>query len=169
MNDLDQPFHPGEVEAQRRWETAELWDTARRRRLLWREIPETLHARLEGAPFFFVATSDDRGNCDCSFKGGGPGLIRLLGPRQFAFPDFAGNGAFMSLGNLLVNPSIGCLFIDFSDGSRLRINGKATILEGPEADSLFHDAPRAVVVDVEMVVPNCKAHVPKLAFAPQQP
>jgi hypothetical protein len=38
----------------------------------------------------------------------------------------------MSLGNILQNPQVGCLFIDFSDGARLRVNGRASIHEaGP--------------------------------------
>jgi predicted pyridoxine 5'-phosphate oxidase superfamily flavin-nucleotide-binding protein len=160
-------FHSGETEAQRRWRTAALWDQARRERLLWDHIPPELHARIERAPFFFLATSDSEGRCDCSFKGGGPGLIRILDERRFVFPDFAGNGAFMSLGNILVNPQVGCLFIDFSDGARLRVNGRAAISEDAGLLGLFADAERVVLVSVEQVVPNCARHVPRLVSASQ--
>lgn len=153
-------FHPGEREAQERWGTPGLWDVSRKERLLWDHIPEPFHARIESAPFFFLATSSPDGRCDCSFKGGGPGLVRMLGPRCFAFPDFAGNGTFMSLGNILLNPHVGCLFIDFTDGARLRVNGRATILEADQAAALFPDSPRAVRVDIEQVVPNCARHIP---------
>ncbi len=105
-------FHEGEQAAQQRWQTTDLWDAARKARLLWDHIPEAFQARIEAAPFFFLATSSPDGRCDCSFKGGGPGLIRLLDAWRFAFPDFDGNGAFMSLGNILLNPQVGCLFID---------------------------------------------------------
>jgi predicted pyridoxine 5'-phosphate oxidase superfamily flavin-nucleotide-binding protein len=159
-------FHAGEQQAQQRWQTASLWDKARRERLLWRHIPHELHARLELAPFFFLATSDDQGHCDCSFKGGGPGIIRVLSGTQFVFPDFDGNGAFMSLGNILLNPNVGCLFIDFSDGGRLRVNGKASIHErGEGRDELmdiFPKASRVILIDVEQVVPNCAQHIPLL-------
>ena len=47
-------FHRGEREAQRRFATQARWDGTRRRQLLWREIPPSLHARLESAPFFFL-------------------------------------------------------------------------------------------------------------------
>lgn len=165
----DAAFHPGELEAQQRWSTAGLWDPARQQRLLWDRIPETLHERIEGAPFFFLATSSPDGRCDCSYKGGGPGLLRILDSRRFAFPDFEGNGAFMSLGNILLNPRVGCLFIDFADGARLRVNGRATIHErgsGSDGDDpvacLFPDSPRVILVDVEEVVPNCPRHIPLL-------
>jgi predicted pyridoxine 5'-phosphate oxidase superfamily flavin-nucleotide-binding protein len=158
-------FHRGETEAQRRWHTAALWDRARRERLLWDHIPLELHARIQAAPFFFLATSDSEGRCDCSFKGGGPGLIRILDERRFVFPDFAGNGAFMSIGNILVNPQVGCLFIDFSDGARLRVNGRAAISEDAALLGLFAGAERVVLVSVEQVVPNCARHVPRLVSA----
>lgn len=159
-------FHAGELDAQRHWGTADLWDEARKERLLLDHIPQEFHIRLEGAPFFFLATSSLDGRCDCSFKGGGPGLIRILDARRFAFPDFDGNGAFMSLGNMLLNPYVGCLFIDFNDGGRLRVNGKAEIHEEGELLALFPGGKRVVVVDVEQVVPNCQNHVPKLVPAP---
>lgn len=160
-------FHAGETAAQTRWNTRQQWDESRRERLLWDRIPAEFHARIEGAPFFFLATSSADGRCDCSFKGGGPGLIRILDAQRFAFPDFDGNGAFMSLGNLLQNPQVGCLFIDFADGARLRVNGRATIHErsngsdcGNPVAALFPDSPRVVLVDVEEVVPNCPRHIP---------
>lgn len=155
-------FHSGEKEAQQRWDTKDIWTAERKQRLLWDKIPEEFHSRIESTPFFFIATSDPDGNCDCSFKGGGPGLIRMLSETRFAFSDFNGNGAFMSLGNILLNPHIGCLFIDFSTRDRLRVNGRATIHESGEVMSLFPEAPRIVTVDIEQVVPNCKAHVPIL-------
>ncbi|MBV1907430.1 MAG: hypothetical protein KUG75_15260 [Pseudomonadales bacterium] len=51
-------------------------------------------------PFFFLATSDNNGSCDGSFKGGGPGIIQIIDNSRLAFPDYEGNGAFMSVGNI---------------------------------------------------------------------
>ena len=158
------PFHSGELDAQNRFGDPAIWDDKRQKNLLWKEIPEEFHARLETAPFFFLATSDDKGNCDCSFKGGGKGLIRVISCTQIAFPDFAGNGAFMSIGNILLNPHVGLLFIDFSDGSRLRVNGRASIHEEGDVMDLFAKAKCVIVVDIEQVVPNCSKHIPRLSF-----
>ena len=36
---------------------------------------------------------------------------------------------FRSLGNVLVNPRVGMLFLDFEQPRRLRVNGLATLLE----------------------------------------
>jgi len=162
---LSPAFNAGETALQERWQTTALWDEARRQRLLWDRIPPELHARIENAPFFFLATSSPDGRCDCSFKGGGPQLVRILDEKTFAFPDFDGNGAFMSLGNIVQNPNVGCLFIDFSDGSRLRVNGRAELFEQGPLLELFPDAKRVVRVSIEQVVPNCPKHIPKLVPA----
>ncbi|MAF83092.1 MAG: pyridoxamine 5'-phosphate oxidase [Chromatiales bacterium] len=158
----DKDFHAGEMAAQQRWQTIHLWDQVRRTRLLLDHIPEEFQERVHQAPFFFLATSDDHGACDCSFKGGGPGLIQIINSKQLAFPDFNGNGAFMSVGNILKNPQVGMLFIDFSDGARLRVNGRASVHDDGEVMELFPDHPRVILVEIEQVVPNCAAHVPKL-------
>jgi len=74
----DNFFHPGEVAAQERWQTKSIWDESRRSRLLLDHLPEVFHERLKNAPFFFLSTSDSTGSCDCSFKGGGPGISRNI-------------------------------------------------------------------------------------------
>ena len=158
----DNDFHGGEIAAQERWQTTHLWDEQRRTRLLMDHIPELFHERIENMPFFFLATSDENGSCDCSFKGGGPGIIKILENTRLAFPDYDGNGAFMSVGNILKNPQVGLLFIDFMDGARLRVNGRASVHDDGLIMDLFPGQPRVILVEVEKVVPNCAAHIPKL-------
>jgi predicted pyridoxine 5'-phosphate oxidase superfamily flavin-nucleotide-binding protein len=68
-------------------------------------------AFIESAPYFFLATADAEGRHDCSFKGGLPGFVAIIGPSEPAFPDYDGNGMFKSLGNILVNVEVGMLFI----------------------------------------------------------
>jgi predicted pyridoxine 5'-phosphate oxidase superfamily flavin-nucleotide-binding protein len=158
----DNDFHPGEIAAQERWQTTHIWDQARRTRLLMDHIPGSLHERIKNIPFFFLATSDNNGSCDCSFKGGGPGIIQIIDNTRHAFPDYEGNGAFMSVGNILENPHVGILLIDFNDGGRLRINGRASVHDNGVIKELFPDHPRVILVEVEQVVPNCAEHVPRL-------
>ena len=165
MNDPD--FHTGELEAQEKWNTSHIWNKTRRDKLLWDHIPKSLFDRIEEAPFFFLATSNNKGECDCSFKGGGPNIICILDSRHFAFPDINGNGAFMSIGNIIQNPHVGCLFIDFSTGERLRVNGTASIHTNGKIKDLFPNYSRTILVEIEQVVPNCSAHIPKLIPAVQ--
>ena len=42
-----------------------------------------------------------------------PGFVRVVDERTLAFPSYDGNGMFQSLGNVLVNPKVGLLFVDF--------------------------------------------------------
>lgn len=165
MTTWNHTFSANERDAQQRWGDPAVWDEARIEQLVWDRIPEPHHARIEALPFFFLATSNRRGECDCSFKGGRPGLLRMLDETHLAFPDFDGNQAFMSLGNILDNPGVGLLFIDFADGARLRVNGDAAIHDrGPLLD-LFDNAKRVVLVTIRQVVPNCAAHIPRLVPA----
>ncbi len=162
-------FSSGELAAQNRWGNPELWTEARIAQLIWDRIPEQLHARLEAVPFFFLATSDQNGRCDCSFKGGGPDLIKVLAPNRLAFPHFEarvkGNGVYASLGNILVNPYVSMLFIDFTDGARLRINGRASIHENASMMEPFPQAECVVVVDIELVAPSCSSYIPLMVSA----
>src|SRR5438309_6950825 len=85
-------------------------------------------AFIESAIYFFLSTADAEGRPDCSFKGGPAGFVRVVGDSELAFPDYDGNGMFMSLGNLALNPHVGMLFIAMhGKPRRLRINGKARI------------------------------------------
>ncbi|MFA5628507.1 MAG: pyridoxamine 5'-phosphate oxidase family protein [Thiohalomonadaceae bacterium] len=160
------PFHTGEIDAQQRWGNPELWTEARINQLIWDRIPEQIHDRIEASSFFFLATSSPDGRCDCSFKGGGPGLVKVLAPNRLTFPHFEarvkGNGVYASLGNILLNPYVSMLFIDFSDGARLRVNGKASIQENAAMMEPFPQAECVVVVDIELVAPSCPAYIPTM-------
>ena len=72
-------------------------------------------------------------------------------------PD--GNRMFLTIGNITENAQVGLLFIDFSHGSRLRLNGEASV--DPE-DPLVGEFPGArlvVRVRVRAVFPNCRRYV----------
>ena len=56
----------------------------------------------------------------------------------------------------------GILFIDFTDGARLRVNGRASVHDDGAIKELFPDQTRIILVEIEQVVPNCAAHIPKL-------
>ncbi|MDT3687216.1 MAG: pyridoxamine 5'-phosphate oxidase family protein [Pseudorhodoplanes sp.] len=118
---------------------------------------------LEGVQYFFLATADAEGRPDCSFKGGPPGFVRVTGPSELAFPDYDGNGMFKSLGNVLVNPNVGLLFIAMHDKpKRLRVNGTALISRD---DPLLADTVGAqlmVRVTARAIFPNCPRYIPNM-------
>lgn len=117
-------------------------------------------AFIQSVPFFFLATSDDKGRADCSFKGGLPGFVQVVGDSELAFPDYDGNGMFKSLGNVLLNPEIGLLFIDMGEKPRrLRVNGRATVRREDPLMKRFAGAQLLVRVAVRAIFPNCPRYI----------
>jgi uncharacterized protein len=121
------------------------------------------HAFIESAVYFFLATADAEGRPDCSFKGGMPGFVRVVGAGELAFPDYDGNGMFKSLGNILVNPQVGLLFIAMHDKPRrLRVNGSATVSRDDPLLAHTVGAQLIVRVQVRAIFPNCPRYIPTL-------
>ena len=118
---------------------------------------------IEGVSYFFLATADADGRPDCSYKGGMPGFVRITGPSELAFPDYDGNGMFKSLGNILVNPSVGMLFIAL-DGKprRLRVNGEATISDNDPLLGKTVGAQMIIRVAARAIFPNCPRYIPSM-------
>ena len=76
------------------------------------------------------------GGVDVSHRGGKRGFVRVDADGTLTVPDFVGNYFFNTLGNLVVNPRAGLLFIDFDNGDLLYVAVTADILwDGPEVDS----------------------------------
>ena len=111
-------------------------------------------ALIASADTFFVASyvdTDGQRAVDVSHRGGQPGFVRVEGNR-LTIPDFAGNLHFNTLGNLLLNPKAGLLFIDFSTGDVLQLSGRTEIiLEGPQIEA-FQGAERLWTFEVEKLV-----------------
>ena len=130
-------------------------------------------AFIQRCPMFFVATADAAGHPDCSYKGGLPGFVRILDDRTLAIPDYDGNGMYRTWGNVLVNPHVGLLFLDFEQPKRIRVNGTAEV---NEADPLLDSIPGAVFivrVTARQIFPNCPRYIHKMqlvehsAYAPR--
>ena len=78
----------------------------------------------------FIATADAQGACDCSFRAGLPGFVHVLDDTTLAYPEYRGNGVMASVGNIVENPHIGMIFIDFFQSTvGLHVNGKARIVD----------------------------------------
>jgi uncharacterized protein len=120
-------------------------------------------AFVESLPYFFLSTADAEGRPDCSFKGGAPGFVRVVGDNELAFPDYDGNGMFKSLGNILVNPNVGMLFISMhGHPRRLRMNGRATVnREDPLLEQTV-GAQLIVRVVARAIFPNCPRYIPRM-------
>ncbi len=99
-------------------------------------LDERARAMITGADSFFVASYVDREDghrqVDASHRGGRPGFVRVEGG-VLTIPDFAGNLFFNTLGNFLLNPKAGLVFVDYATGDLLQLAGEAeVILDAPE-------------------------------------
>src|SRR5690606_7235865 len=113
-------YHEGQRELQERFDTQRLAN--RLAESTTQQVSDAHRRFIEARDMFFLATADQRGAPQCSYKGGEPGFVRVVDPSTVVFPIYDGNGMFLSTGNLAVNPRVAMLFIDFSNGTRLRLN-----------------------------------------------
>ena len=153
-------YHDGNRLLQDQFDTRRLADRIDER-LVDDVIDSDEKAFIENLDMFFLATSDDQGHPNCSYKGGKPGFVRVLDERTVAFPNYDGNGMYLSAGNVFVNPNVGMLFIDFEKGRRLRINGVASIDEHDELMDHYPEAQFVVRVRAGEVFPNCPRYIHK--------
>lgn len=113
---------------------------------------------IASADTFFIA-SGYRANgesttfgMDASHRGGDRGFVRVASDMRLEFPDYAGNNHFNTIGNLVLDPRAGFLFIDFETGSLLQLTGRVTIDWDSEAVARIPGARRLVVFDIEEIV-----------------
>ena len=159
-------YHSESRRLQDRFDTRRLADRIEER-LVHDTIDESDRAFIDARDMFFLATADTAGRPQCSYKGGDPGFVRVLDERTLAFPSYDGNGMYLSLGNVCVNPHVGLLFIDFRArrASRLRVNG---IASSDERDPLLDEYPQAqlvVRVRATEVFPNCSRYIHRMDLA----
>ena len=126
----------------------------------------------------FIATSDNKGECDCSFRAGSRGFIHIVNEKSLVFPEYRGNGVMASLGNITENPHIGMIFIDFFETTvGLHVNGTARVVEKNElseiksiskslqeniAATTGRRPERWILIEVEEAYIHCSKYVPLL-------
>ena len=154
-------FRPSHRALQEQFDTVRLADRIEARLFREQMTPDD-RAFIEKLDLFFLATADADGFPNCSFKGGDPGFVRTLDERTLVFPNYDGNGMYLSLGNATENPHIGMLFIDFENQKRLRVNGTASFGSADSVDPPFPEAQFVVRVAVRQVFPNCPRYIPKM-------
>jgi predicted pyridoxine 5'-phosphate oxidase superfamily flavin-nucleotide-binding protein len=95
-------------------------------------------------------------------KFGYAGFVRVVAPDELVFPDYDGNGMFLSIGNISANPNIGVLFIDFEKQKRLRVNGTAHASRDDPLIKHTVGAQLMLRVEVREIFPNCPRYIPKM-------
>lgn len=151
-------FNEGSRALQDRFDTRRLADRIEEK-LVRNHITDDDRAFIEARDMLFLATADVEGRTQCSYKGGDPGFVRVVDEHTIVFPNYDGNGTYLSAGNVRVNPSVGILFIDFEGRRRLRLNGTAAQADD---DPLLAEYPGAEFVwrvRAAEVFPNCPRYI----------
>lgn len=129
---------------------------------------------ISAADTFFVASYVDVDGkrtgraVDVSHRGGKAGFVRLDG-QVLTIPDFAGNLHFNTLGNLLLNPRAGLLFVDFSSGDLIHLTGTTELLLEGEEIARFQGAERLWRFTVQQLVRRRSALTLRFQFGEYSP
>lgn len=113
-------------------------------------------ARLD---MFFLASVDATGQPTCSYKGGDPGFVTVVDDRTLAFPNYDGNGMYLSMGNVAATHRVGLLFIDFEHQDRMRVDGTAELCDDDPLLARYPAAQFVVRVHAERIYPNCPRYI----------
>ncbi len=158
---MAETYHAGQRRLQERFDAVRLADRVAEKTTQV-ELDDFDIAFVGRQIMFFLATADSQGEPFCTYRGGDPGFVRVVDSRTLVWPEYNGNGMFLAPGNILVNPRVHVLFIDFATQQRLRVAGRASLaFEGTLVES-FYGARFVVKVAVDRVFPNCKRYIPKM-------
>jgi hypothetical protein len=122
-------------------------------------ITEEEQSFIESRDMFFLATCNAQGQPTVSYKGGAPGFVRVLTPRELVFPCYDGNGMFCSMGNIADRREIGMLFIDFETPRRLRLQGTAALSDEPVLTDAYPECQFVVCVQPCAIFVNCARYI----------
>jgi hypothetical protein len=143
---------------QDRFDTRRLADRLAAVKIHDRFTPED-RAFLEQQDMFFLATVDALGQPTCSYKGGDPGFVTIVDERTLAFPNYDGNGMYLSMGNVDATRRVGLLFIDFERQRRMRVDGSAELRHEDPLLARYPGAQFVVRVSAERIYPNCPRYI----------
>jgi predicted pyridoxine 5'-phosphate oxidase superfamily flavin-nucleotide-binding protein len=97
-----------------------------------RGLSQAARDLIRGADTLFIASAAPGDGVDVSHRGGGVGFVGLQEGNdglELTIPDYAGNSFFNTIGNIIREPRVGLLFLDFSAGHALQLVGFARLDE----------------------------------------
>jgi len=153
-------YSPAARALQDRFDTRRLADRLAEVKVHDRFTPED-GAFLERLDMFFLATVDATGQPTCSYKGGDPGFVTVVDDQTLAFPNYDGNGMYLSMGNVDATRRVGLLFVDFDRQRRMRVDGTAELRLDDPLRTRYPEAQFVVRVHAERIYPNCPRYIHK--------
>jgi uncharacterized protein len=124
---------------------------------------------IERLDMFFLATVDAEGQPTCSYKGGDPGFVAVLDETTLVFPNYDGNGMYLSMGNLDATRAVGLLFIDFEAQRRMRVDGSAQLSTDASLIARYPEAQFVVRVEAKRIYPNCPRYIHRYQLVERSP
>lgn len=121
------------------------------------------------ADTFFIASYHPDSGADASHRGGFGGFVQVLDAQTLVWPEYNGNGMFNTLGNIVENPRVGLLFIDFDRGGTLQLTGSATIVWEEERVAAFPRAERLVAFKLHQALKSAHAGMLRWRFMNYSP
>ncbi len=147
--------HPGVVSPKRIWHLHDLQDYSQQR------LSESVSAFISEQALCFLCTVDQEGWCAINHRGGAPGFLVTLPPDAASpggmvlLPDYAGNGAFEAIGNILETGQVALVIPNYAAQLALCVSGSARIVElGDLSTELARScigAERVIVLSVQRV------------------
>src|SRR5206468_4544575 len=122
---------------------------------------------LADLDMFYLGTANAKGQPYIQYRGGPPGFLKAIDERTLGFADFGGNQQYITLGNLSENPKAFIFLMDYVDRRRVKLWGKARVVEGdPALIERLRDADykpgrveRAILFEIEAWDMNCSQHI----------
>lgn len=123
-------------------------------------LSEAARALVARSDTLFIASSsaariaragDGGAGVDVSHRGGPPGFVAVeRGEKgdRLTLPDYVGNNLFNTLGNLMLWPRAGLLFVDWQEGHALQLAATAHIVHEGAALAAFPGALRLLQLQV---------------------
>lgn len=115
----------------------------------------------------YMATVSETGWPYIQHRGGPAGFVRVLDETTIGFADFRGNRQYVSVGNLMGDDRVSLFFMDYPNKTRLKLFGRAKIVDGDDAVTLSRlEVPdyrarieRGFLIRVEGFDWNCPQHI----------
>ncbi|MFK7997321.1 MAG: pyridoxamine 5'-phosphate oxidase family protein [Granulosicoccus sp.] len=127
-----------------------------------RDELEDIHSDyINSRDYFFLSTVTAKGEPTVSYKGGPVGFVKVMSPSRLVFPNYDGNGMWLSMGNIKEAAKVGMLFMDMVTPWRIRVQGTATLSRDAELKALFPGCNMVVDVAVDVVFQNCARYIHK--------
>lgn len=115
----------------------------------------------------YMATVSETGWPYIQHRGGPAGFVRVIDEATIGFADFRGNRQYVSVGNLMTDDRVALFFMDYANKTRLKLFGRATIVDLDDRETLARLAmpdyrarvERGLMIEVEGFDWNCPQHI----------